>query len=142
MYFSQIEALIKNDWRGDNSLKIVLLVFEYFKKRALRNDYSNIGFHQIYHEAIKNGVVQLGCEDEVKIIINYLLDKHIEFLKVNYFLVDDGLWHPLSVEELLDAKLHGSIVHPNTGELIYDYESKVCILFSLNRFHQLDVEVK
>lgn len=141
MYFSQIEALIKNDWRDDDSLGIALLVFEYFKKRAENKDYSNVGFHQIQHEIIRAGVNHSDYESKIRIIINYMLDKHIEFLKVIYCLVVDDVWHPLSVDELLDAKLHGSIVHPSTGELIFDYENKVCILFSINESHQLDIEV-
>lgn len=43
---------------------------------------------------------------------------------------DDGLTHPVDARSISEAQQHGSIAHPETGDLIEDYHDKIFLYFS------------
>ena len=46
---------------------------------------------------------------------------------------DEGGIHPLTASDVWEAKRHGSMPHPETGNLLEDYEDKVFLYFCPNR---------
>jgi hypothetical protein len=43
---------------------------------------------------------------------------------------DSGEFHELTSDDIRDAELHGSLVHPETGALITNYKDKVFIYYT------------
>lgn len=61
--------------------------------------------------------------------IQYLCGDRINLLDTNFELLEDEEFFPLSKSEVSDAQRTGELVHPQTGEIIGDFEKKVFMYF-------------
>ncbi|ELK4957014.1 hypothetical protein Q6790_001521, partial [Escherichia coli] len=65
--------------------------------------------------------------------IQILCSPKVEFLKLNYWFIDD--FHDpieLELEDVIEAEINQSLVNPFTGEIMYDYKSFVFPFFTLD----------
>lgn len=88
-----------------------------------------------------NGSLQLElCEQVIYPAIQILCSPKIDFLKLNYWFIDD-IHDPveLELEEVIEAEISQSLVNPFTGELMYDYRSFVFPFFTLDVSKSKDI---
>lgn len=95
--------------------------------------------HQLTHLTYGNIQVAINeySEDVLK-AVQYLCN--IKVLSVHYEFCDNDNdeYFPLSLDDVNDAQNLGTLVHPETGELIQDYKDKVLKYF---RFDEINMKV-
>ncbi|EHP0202843.1 hypothetical protein KNW11_004188, partial [Salmonella enterica] len=72
--------------------------------------------------------------------IQILCSPKVDFLKLNYWFIDD--FHDpveLEIEEVIEAEISQSLANPFTGELMYDYKSFVFPFFTLDESKSKDI---
>ncbi|MEH5745729.1 hypothetical protein [Atlantibacter hermannii] len=89
-----------------------------------------------------NGTLQAEtCQEKVIYpAIQILCSPKIDFLKLNYWFIDD--FHDpveLNLEDVIEAEISESLVNPFTGELLYDYKSFVFPFFTLDTSKSQDI---
>ncbi len=68
---------------------------------------------------------------DVLAAINLLTGSRLTVLQAHAMLVDeDETEHELSVEDFADARRTGALIHPETGDLVPDFESHVIPFFT------------
>lgn len=70
-----------------------------------------------------------GVDEELFAAINLLVSSRIAALELNGLFVDDDREIPLTAEIITAARKSGVFIHPDTGELVPNFESKIIPFF-------------
>jgi hypothetical protein len=65
-------------------------------------------------------------------VLAYLTGARVPLLNIRYEFIDGDIIEQIDIEEVKEAAASGAFVHPITGELVPDYESKLFAYFELN----------
>lgn len=73
-----------------------------------------------------------GSDEDIVRAVQYLCISKVGVLTAHYELSDndEDIYYPLSDEDIREAGIHGTLVHPETGELVPDYADKVLMYFN------------
>lgn len=124
-----IISIVNQDWSessGNQSivLKICLNIIEYLKK---------IDFSKVSYITYGDLRQQLKDNEENHLLlqaIQYLSGDRIHLLDIKFELItEDDESIEVSKQELSHARAVGTLIHPDTGEAIGNFEEKVFIYF-------------
>jgi hypothetical protein len=120
----QIIEQIKQDWGDQPQSEICSSIFKYLLNLKNQNY-----FHITYGSL--RSVVGGNYEDCIMLIcIQYLCGERTHLLNTNFELVDDDENRfEITDTELKIAQSTGQFIHPETGELINNFENQICIYF-------------
>ncbi|MDD2815219.1 MAG: hypothetical protein PHP00_05705 [Thiotrichaceae bacterium] len=121
---NQIISHFAEDW-GDSSPQFAICekIFDYLLSRPL---------NQLKHltpGSIQVAIGEYRSDVDFLRAIQYLCGAQ-QVLSAHYEFFDgDDDYYPLSYADVDDALTHGTLVHPETGELIQDYKNRVLMYF-------------
>lgn len=99
---------------------------------ALLNYLIHLSIDKQYHITFGSLKIVIGNKytnvDLLK-AVQYLCGDRIKLLDINFELLEDEEFFPLSKSDVSDAKKTGELVHPQTGEIVEDFEEKVFMYF-------------
>ncbi|MBW4597640.1 MAG: hypothetical protein KME46_33250 [Brasilonema angustatum HA4187-MV1] len=115
---------INEDWGNKPQSQICISVLNYLLDTSTENR-SHITFG-----SLKIAVNNQHTDIELLKAIQYLCGERTKLLEINFeFIQDEENIFPLSNTEVKIAKETGELIHPETGEIINNYEEKVFMYF-------------
>lgn len=116
---------IHEDWGEKPQSKICALILDYLLQFPV-NQLAHITYSRL-HDITGS---KYGDQD-LLLAIQYLIGDGTKLLEVGFELIeeDDSFPYPLANSEVKLAKETGELYHPETGEMVDDYESKVFMYF-------------
>lgn len=114
---------ITEDWGQKPQSTICARILDYL----LRIE-TNLSLHITYGSLRK---VISGNYDNRELLtaVQYLCGERVHLLEAKFELIDDDEYVDIPNSELNHARATGQLVHPETGELISNFEEKVYIYF-------------
>lgn len=114
---------INEDWGQKTQSTICVSILDYL----LRIE-TNLSLHITYGSLRK---VISGNYDNRELLtaVQYLCGERVHLLEAKFELIDDDEYVDIPNSELNHARATGQLVHPETGELISNFEEKVYIYF-------------
>ncbi len=85
--------------------------------------------YQITYASLRKITGDKYANEDLMMAIQYLCGDRVQLLDVKFKLIENDNFFDISNSELKEARETGELVHPETGELIKDYEEKVYIYF-------------
>lgn len=124
MSADDIRKELKERWAGTRAVELCFQIVDFVAK--LPADHSRmLTFKTITHITGKKSV-----DDDLLAAINILASTRIAALDAHAMLVDDdNEEHEIEPSELASAQATGTLIHPETGEKVSDYEEKVFPFF-------------
>lgn len=114
---------IKNDWSNTIQSKICIAILNYLFHDKRKN------ISHITYATLRKVTGDLYNDDDFMRAIQYLCGDRVKLLDVKFELIEDEKFFDISNIELKEAEETGELVHPETGELIKDYQEKVFLYF-------------
>lgn len=120
----EIIEQIKKDWGDQPQSEICSSIFNYLLSLASQNY-----FHLTYGSL--RSVIGGNYEDcMILTSIQYLCGERTHLLNTNFELIDeDANYFDVTDIELKTAQETGQFIHPETGEIINDFENYIYIYF-------------
>lgn len=117
-----LEELIIEDWNGEPQSQICTSILEYLLNGSFKKSW------HITHAHLRSAV---GNYDNAQILsaVQYLCGDRVNLLEMKFELIDETGIYPLDNTEIKCAETTGGLTHPESGELISDFEDKVYIYF-------------
>ncbi len=115
---------IYEDWGDNSQSEICISVLNYLLDISID--------HQchITFGSLKIAVDEQHTDIELLRAVQYLCGERTKLLEINFeFIQDDENIFPLSNTEVKIAQKTGELIHPETGEIINDFEEKVFMYF-------------
>lgn len=114
---------------------LATLLYDEIAKKALKSPNITLSYNDFFHIANthKGRLNVAPAENDIYPAIQILCSPKVDFLKLNYWFIDDS--HDpieLRLEEVIDAEISHSLANPFTGELMYDYKAFVFPFFTLD----------
>jgi len=120
----EIRAELETRWKGDPIVRLCVAILDYMA--ALPAD--QLGM--LTFRALVSAAGKERLDDELMRALTILVSSRIAALDARALLVDDDQSeHELDPQELAEARATGRLVHPETGELVPEFESKVIPFF-------------
>jgi len=119
---SLIDTIIE-DWGNEPQSQICISIVSYLHRR-LENPPSHITYG-ILRRIIGNNY----NESDFLLAIQYLCGARVKLLKPRFELIEDEEVFELSNDEVKLAQETGLLIHPETGEQIKSFDSKVFMYF-------------
>lgn len=117
---------IYDDWGENPQSEICASVLEYLLRTATQ------AVSHITYGSLKIVIDEHKKHTDVEILkaIQYLCGERTNLLEMNFeFMENEDNIFPLSHSDMKDAQNEGGLVHPETGEIINDFEEKVLVYF-------------
>lgn len=124
-----IISIVNQDWCESSNnqssvLEICLSIIEYLKKI----DFSKVSY--ISYGDLREQLKDNEKNQSLLQAIQYLLGDRIHLLDMKFELItEDDESIEISKQELSHARAVGTLIHPDTGEAICNFEEKVFIYF-------------
>jgi hypothetical protein len=119
----QIEEQIHQDWLQKPQSQICIGILDYLV-RSNSQHLSHITYGSL-RKVVGNGF----DNQDMLLAIQYLCGDRTPLLEAKFELIDNGDYFDISNSELSEARETGQLLHPETGELIGDFEDKVFMYF-------------
>jgi hypothetical protein len=129
----QIIEQIKEDWDSKPQAKICMDILDYLLRVPIQN------LLHISYGSLKTVISQRVEEADLLMAIQYLSGERTPILEVKFEFIEDDEIYCLPNSEIKLARETGQLVHPETGELIDDFEDKTYMYFEPS---QLAKEIK
>lgn len=123
-----IMAQIYEDWGLLPQSEICVALLNYLIHLPKNKDY------HITFGSLKIVIGNKYTDIDLLKSVQYLCGDRIQLLDINFELLEDEEFFPLSKSDVSDAKKTGELVHPQTGEIVEDYEEKVFMYFTPSSF--------
>ena len=124
MSATEIKADLYTRWESDPILPLCLRIVDFVS--SLPPDQRRMLTFRSFLEAVGKDRV----DDDLMRALTILVSSRVTALDARGLLVDDdNSEHELSAEELAEARLTGQLVHPETGELVSEFEARVIPFF-------------
>jgi hypothetical protein len=124
MSVREIKADLEKRWKDDPVVRLCIAILDYMA--ALPADQ----LRMLTFRALISAVGKERLDDELMRAMTILVSSRIAALDARALLVDDDQSeHELNPQELAEARATGRLVHPETGELVSEFESKVIPFF-------------
>lgn len=125
---NQIISHFAEDW-GDSSPQFIMCekIFDYLLSQPVDQ------LTHLTYGSIQVAIGEYQSDVEIVRVIQYLCGDRTPVLSLHFKLSDnddDDICYPLDYDDIRDARIHGTLVHPETSELIENYESKVLMYFT------------
>jgi len=114
---------IRSDWSTKIQSKICIAILDYLFHDKRKN------ISHITYTTLRKVTGDIYTNEDLMIAIQYLCGDRVKLLDVKFELIEDEQFFDISNIELKEAQETGELVHPETGELIKDYQEKVCLYF-------------
>lgn len=117
-----LKQLIFEDWNDAPQSQICTSILDYLLKGRFKESW------HITHAHLRNAV---GNYDDAQILaaVQYLCGDKVNLLEIRFELIDESGIYPLDNSEVRYAETTGRLVHPESGQLIDDFDEKVYIYF-------------
>lgn len=119
----KIVKQIKNDWSNKIQSEICIAILNYLFHDKSKN------ITHITYTSLRKVTGDKYANEDLLMAIQYLCGDRIKLLDAKFELIENEQLFDISNIELKEARETGVLVHPETGELIKDYEDKVFIYF-------------
>lgn len=119
----KIVEQINEDWSKKLQSEICIAILNYLLDDKSRN------LSHITYGSLQKVVGNNYDNRDLLIAIQYLCGDKIKLLEAKFELIDEDNFFDISNYELKNARKTGKLVHPDTGELITDFEKRVFIYF-------------
>lgn len=121
---SEIRAELQRRWQESPALKVCFAILEYLE-RVPDEQLQMLTFGTLQEAVGKNAV-----DPELITALNILVSSRIAALDAKVLLIDElEDEYEISPTELSEARSSGALIHPRTGELIEEFESKLVPFF-------------
>jgi len=124
MSAAEIKAELYSRWQDDPIVPLCVRIVDFV---------SSLPQDQLQMLTFRRFLEALGKEridDDVMRALTILVSSRVAALDARGLLVDDDQTeHELSARELAEARASGQLVHPETGELVPEFESRVVPFF-------------
>ena len=116
---------INEDWGETPQSKLCATILDYLLQFPA-NQLAHITYGRL-----RNIISTHYKDSDLLLAIQYLIGDGTKLLEVGFELIeeDDSFPYPLANSEVKLAKETGELYHPETGEIVDDYESKVFMYF-------------
>jgi hypothetical protein len=71
--------------------------------------------------------------EELTVVIRYLTGASVPALDLRFEFIDGSLVEPLAPEAVSVARAENAFFHPETGEVVSDFESKIFMHFAVSK---------
>ena len=123
MTLESIKSSIEKKWHG-RPAELSLSILDHVKS-ASAYERKMLSFNDLLYAL---GLQKV--DGDLLAALNILVSSSQPLLSRGYLLIDDdGNEFEISSDEVADAKKHSSLVHPETGEEISDYERQLVLYF-------------
>jgi hypothetical protein len=119
----QIIDRIQQDWGEKPQFKICVSILEYLICLNTSNP-----LHLTFG-GLRNSAGLKFSDSEFLLAIQYLCGDRTHLLDIGFELIEGGEYIEIPDCELNNARQTGFLVHPETGEVINDFEDKVYMYF-------------
>ncbi|MCC0035324.1 MAG: hypothetical protein H6887_08705 [Hoeflea sp.] len=124
MSAEDIRNELKERWSASPAFTLCLQIVDFVEQ--LPADQARM----LTFKTITNAIGRNKIDDELLVALNILASTRIAALDAHAMLIDDDREeHEIEPEALAKAQMSGSLVHPETGEPVPDYEEKVFPFF-------------
>jgi len=116
-------SLIREDWGKEPQSEICISILDYLSSRLANppRHITNALLQQIAGSRYSSA--------EILIAVQYVCGDRVHLLEPRFELIEDDQAYDIAKSELRLAHKTGQLVHPETGELIDNFEDKVFIYF-------------
>lgn len=119
----QIEEQIHQDWLQQPQSQICIAILDYL----VHNNSQKIS--HITYGSLRKVVGKAYDNQDMLAAIQYLCGDRTHLLETKFELIDHGNYFDISDDEIIEARETGQLLHPETGELIGDFEDNVFMYF-------------
>ena len=120
----KIKGELRKSWQNDPIVPLCIRIVE-FVCSVPEHQLGRLTFASFLEPLHKNRI-----DDELMRALTILVSSRVAALDARALLVnDDQSQYELSVEELAEARAAGQLVHPQTGELVPEFEARVIPFF-------------
>jgi hypothetical protein len=124
MSADEIKEELNRRWRGEPILRLCINIVDYISSFP-PGRIDMLTFGTLAKAAGKDHV-----DNELMQALAILTGSRVAALDPRALLVDeDETEHEIAPEELAEARATGQLIHPETGEQVFEYESKVIPFF-------------
>lgn len=125
MSATKIKAELSNYWASDPVVPLCMKILDFVAR--LPEDQSQM----LTFRTLSEGVGRRMIDDEFMRALAILVSSNVAALDTHALLVDDDeTEHEIDPDELGRARETGRLVHPMTGDLVADFESRVIPFFA------------
>lgn len=114
---------IKNDWSTKIQSEICIAILNYLFHDKSKN------ISHITYASLRKITGDIYDNEDLMTAIQYLSGDRVKLLDVKFELIENEQFFDISNIELKEARKTGELVHPETAELIKDYQEKVYVYF-------------
>lgn len=121
----QILRQIREDWGEKPQSKVCALILDYLLRVPVKQ------LAHITYGRLRNVIDPKYDDTDFLLAVQYLIGDRTKLLEVKFELMedDDSFPCPLPDSEVKLAQETGELYHPETGEIVNDYEDKVFMYF-------------
>ncbi len=117
-------------------------LYDEIEARAKKSSNMALSYKDLFNiaDGYNKGLQSETYEQVIYPAIQILCSPKIDFLKLNYWFIDD--FHDpveLEIEEVVEAEISQCLVNPYTGELMHDYKLFVFPFFTLDESKSKDI---
>ncbi len=119
----EIVKQIYEDWSLKPQSKICIAILDYL----IRNNTKPLS--HITYGSLRKMVGEDHDNHDMLLAIQYLCGDRTHLLEAKFELIDNDNYFDISNFDLSEARETGQLLHPETGELIRNFEDKVFMYF-------------
>lgn len=120
MSVDEIRNELQERWRGTEVLELCLAIIDFISSHPADQT------RMLTFKTILSAVKREAVDEHVLAAINVLANTRIHVLDTHAMLVDDDdEEHEIDPDRLAAAQKSGELFHPETGDLVPDFEAKI-----------------
>jgi hypothetical protein len=124
MSVDKIKEELKARWGDEPTVAICFAILDFMKT------VSNDQLQMLTFTSLKSAANKEEVDSELLKAITILASSRVAALDAHAMLVDDDeREHEISIEYLSLARANGEFIHPETGRIVEDFESKIFPFF-------------
>lgn len=121
---ADIKADLYSRWQDDPIVPLCVRIIDFIS--SLPPDQLQMLTFRTFLEALGKDRI----DDDIMRALTILVSSRVAALDARGLLVDDDLTeHELSARELAEARASGELLHPETGEIVPEFENRVIPFF-------------
>lgn len=118
-----LTELICEDWSGSSHVEICIQILNYVV------EYPASKLKHISYGSLKKLVGPKFTDEQLLVSIQYLCGERVPVLEPNFEFIENDELYIIPNSEIEEARRKGVLIHPLTGEEIYDFENCVFMFF-------------
>ncbi|BAY86933.1 hypothetical protein NIES267_64440 [Calothrix parasitica NIES-267] len=119
----QIVEQIHQDWLQKPQSQICIAIFNYLVGSNSQH------LSHITYGSLRKVLGKAYDNQDLLAAIQYLCGDRTHLLETKFELIENDNYFEISDDDMIEARETGQLLHPETGELINDFEDKVFIYF-------------